>query len=72
MDDKNIYYINAMHKWPQVWYDDLSNFLKNLLSSDKTIIWHNLKYDLEILDYYQKNPNSKIEDKSNWQISLWI
>ncbi len=55
LDDSHIYYINRWHNWPQVTDDDLHSFLDFLFWSDKFIVWHNLKYDLEILELYRKN-----------------
>lgn len=80
LDDNNIFYINRMHSWDKV--DDLSlkNFLNNLFDLDILIIWHNLKYDLEItqlflwnIDWKKSNyisNNEKEREKENIQMSL--
>lgn len=74
LDDKNIFYINHLHKWEQVETNNLKDFINYLLSLDVEIIWHNLKYDLEIIENFL---NTKIWQKSQvknnkdyWQISL--
>ena len=55
LDDKNIFYINRLHNWPQVTDKSLKSFLNKLFSLDILIIWHNIKYDLEILELFQKS-----------------
>jgi len=55
LDEKNIYYINRMHRGPQVSDESLKTFLRNLLDSEKTLIAHNLKYDLEIIETFLKS-----------------
>ena len=73
LDDNNIYYINSMHEWPSVTKSKLREFLKNLLSSDKTIVWHNLKYDLEVINVFlseQSWVKEKIFNKNLWQKSF--
>jgi DNA polymerase-1 len=52
LDEKNIFYINLRHSWPKVNVDDLNDFLKKLFKLDITIIGHNIKYDLEIIDLF--------------------
>lgn len=76
LDDKNIFYINHLHEWNQVKTEDLKDFLKMLFSLDIEIIWHNLKYDLEIVELFlenfgEKKSQEKIQEHY-WQISLWI
>lgn len=77
LDDKNIYYINVEHKWPKVNKNDLKIFLKELLNSDITIIGHNIKYDLEIIELFINNTEneniwqSKV-DNSFWQMTLGL
>ena len=73
LDDNNIYYINVLHKWSSVSDFALKVFFKKLLSSDKTIIWHNLKYDLEIINVFLSGINpkkQKEEEKNLWQTSF--
>lgn len=73
LDNDNIYYINRLHKWESVTDIDLKNFLNNLFSFDILIVWHNLKYDLEILDLYRKNKkNSKNSTENHWQMTFGI
>lgn len=61
LDDDNIYYINKWHEWEKVADKDLVNFLNNLLNLDIIIVWHNLKYDLEIIDLYVKSIDEESE-----------
>jgi len=73
LDDTHIYYINRWHNWPKVADDDLHKFLDFLFWSDKLIVWHNLKYDLEILELYRKS--TKIAHKNeddNIQMTIGI
>ena len=73
LDDKNIYYINRLHGWKKIIDNDLKKFINNLLSLDILIVWHNLKYDLEILELFLKNSDSIsiIENKKIfWQMSF--
>lgn len=73
LDDKNIYYINRLHSGDSVWDSDLKDFIFNLLSLDILIVWHNLKYDLEILELFTKNINNKIKKNiwtTFWQMSF--
>lgn len=69
LDDSNLYYINRMHDWDKVSDDVLKTFLNKLLNSDMTIIGHNLKYDLEIIELFLKN-NYKKYSQNDWQIAL--
>ena len=71
LDDEHIYYINRLHTWKSVTDNELYSFLDFLLTSDKLIIWHNIKYDLEILELFMKNKYIKIE-KIFWQMSLGV
>lgn len=52
LDDKRIYYINRFHKWDRVSDVKLKSFLKSILELDILIVWHNIKYDLEIIDWF--------------------
>ena len=74
LDDKNIYYINRLHSWDCVNDYDLKDFLEKLFDLDILIVWHNLKYDLEILELFIKNAwninDNNYNNKSNWQIQL--
>lgn len=55
LDDKNIFYINRLHEWDKINDYDLKEFINKLLDSDKTLVAHNLKYDLEILEMFLAN-----------------
>jgi len=55
LDDKNLFYINRLHRWNKVSDLILKEFLQNLFNLDITIIGHNIKYDLEIVDLFLKN-----------------
>jgi DNA polymerase I-like protein with 3'-5' exonuclease and polymerase domains len=77
LDDKNIFYINRMHHWPQVHDGDLKDFLTTILESDLLIIWHNIKYDLEVIELFLENKSQKKseqketwEENISWQITL--
>jgi DNA polymerase I-like protein with 3'-5' exonuclease and polymerase domains len=76
IDDNNIFYINRLHKWSSINDNDLINFIEKLFKLEILIIWHNLKYDLEILELFIKNAwkknSNNYNDKSNWQIQLEI
>lgn len=71
VDDKNIFYINRLHKGEKVSDEALKNFLKNIFDLDILIIWHNLKYDLQIIENFLKN-NYDFEgnEEENKQISF--
>lgn len=81
LDEKNIYYINVAHNWPCVAKNELVEFLKLLLNSDITIIGHNIKYDLEIIELfinkasnweYIINKNQKLTSDNFWQMTLGL
>ena len=74
LDDDNIYYINRLHSWPQVSDDILKSFLQSLLDSDITIIWHNIKYDLQIMTLYLSGETYKDAPANDnfWQMWLGI
>lgn len=77
LDDENIFYINRLHVWPQVWDVKLQEFIQKILNLDITIIGHNLKYDLEIIELFL-DWESREAVKGNWtaelqdQLWLWI
>ncbi len=52
LDEDNIFYINRLHTGPKSDDRDIMDFIQKLLDSDKKIIGHNLKYDLEILTLF--------------------
>lgn len=85
LDEKNIFYINVAHNWPKVDKSKLRDFLNYLLNSDITIIGHNIKYDLEIIELFlkktlnwpvsgvveQKNEKKDVNSNNNfWQMTL--
>jgi DNA polymerase I-like protein with 3'-5' exonuclease and polymerase domains len=57
LDDERIYYINRLHYWNKVSDEVLKDFLNEILASSLLIVWHNLKYDLEVLEIFLKNPH---------------
>jgi DNA polymerase I-like protein with 3'-5' exonuclease and polymerase domains len=65
IDDERIYYINRLHSWNRISDWVLQKFVKSILSSDSLIIWHNLKYDLEILDLFLKNSIKRQNQKQD-------
>lgn len=70
IDDDKIYYINRLHEWQRVLDSELKEFLNNLFDLNTTIVWHNIKYDLEIIDLFLSSKNISLSGYSNWQISL--
>jgi hypothetical protein len=73
LDDKNIFYINRLHKWESVDDKNLKNFLNEIFELDILIIGHNIKYDLEIIELFLSGNNNKKEVEENfWQISLGL
>ena len=68
LDDENIFYINALHSGKKVERNDLKKFLKNVFDLNVLIVWHNLKYDLEIIENFLNREEEKNEDL---QISLF-
>ncbi len=71
LNDDNIFYINRLHSWDKVSDQELKVFLKNLFNLDITIIGHNIKYDLEIIDLFLKSKNTEKETNNNEQISIF-
>jgi len=73
INDDKIYYVNRLHEWKRVLDVDLKEFLIKIFNLDILIVWHNIKYDLEIIDLYLKKSILDLESESNWwQISLWL
>lgn len=73
IDDAHIYYINRKHRWAQVTESVLKKFLTSLLALDILIIWHNIKYDLEVIELYLQNGNDTLtENNSTHQLSMWM
>lgn len=70
LDDNNIFYINVWHTWKQVTQLQAKAFLQDILDSEILIIWHNLKYDLQIIDFFlQSDINNDI--LKVWQSTLF-
>lgn len=75
LDEKNIYYINFWHKnsKKRVSQNALNKFLNNLFLFDNlTIVWHNIKYDLEVIKIFLKKDfvGTKSQYLKSWQLSL--
>lgn len=73
--DDSIYYINHMHGWSQIATQALQDFLHKILASSLTIIGHNIKYDIQVIDVFFNNSEYNIASKKNsthWQTSLEI
>lgn len=70
LDDTHIYYINRLHDWPKVNDEILQKFITFLLNSDKTLVAHNLKHDLQILELYVNNSKKNNSQENLWQMSL--
>ncbi len=63
LDDSNIFYINRLHSWPQIWDTNIKDFIENIFNQNITIIWHNLKYDLEIIELFLGQKDEKLLKK---------
>ncbi|MDC0506189.1 hypothetical protein OAN96_01190 [Candidatus Gracilibacteria bacterium] len=72
LDDDNIYYINRLHRGSQIDNLQLQKFLQNILDSDKTVIGHNIKYDLQIITLFLENGSKKSSIQAGEQIGLGI
>jgi len=75
LDEDEIYYINLLHSWPQVDQENMQKFIQMILHSEVTVIWHNIKYDLQVLESFLKKWNEIIthsSDESLWQTTLEI
>ena len=70
LDDNNIFYINKWHAWEKVSDSNLKQFLEYLMNTNITIVWHNLKYDLEILENYLHSSKENISSENGSQMSL--
>ncbi len=75
----DLYYINRMHDWLQIEDKDLFIFLSSILESDTLLIWHNIKYDLQIINSFLFKKcistviEKKIKNENTWeQTSLVI
>ena len=72
LDDNRIYYINRLHSWNHVTDLSLKWFLNSIFAMDVLIVWHNLKYDLQIIDMFLSREFDENTQKFSWQISLAI
>ena len=52
LPEDDIYYINLMHRGPQVSYTLLQEFIAKLFASDILLIGHNIKYDIQVLEMF--------------------
>ena len=71
LDDERIYYINRLHYWNRVSDEALKSFLTDILASPLLIVWHNLKYDLEVLKMFLKWEWNKNKGEGTMQTSLF-
>ncbi len=72
LDEDNIFYINLMHRWPQVEWQHAQDFIKRLLSSEIVLIAHNFKYDLQIMQQFVSKEKEITHSLASefWQTSL--
>jgi len=63
------YYINFMHEWNKIEYQDGKTFIEDLFDLDITLIAHNAKYDIEVLNKFLKK--EQVILKKQWQSSLF-
>jgi DNA polymerase-1 len=73
LDEANIYYINLLHRWACVEYNHVQEFILNLFKQDIEIVWHNLKYDLQVIERFLSKDsvnNTPKEGLWNWQMTL--
>ena len=70
LDDRNIFYINRLHKWNSVDDEKLKDFLNKIFNLDILIIGHNIKYDLEIIELFLEKKNWENNKQNVWQMSL--
>jgi DNA polymerase I len=71
LDEDHIFYINFLHHGQKVSKREGKEFLKKLLESDKKIIGHNLKYDLEIIENFLSFVSEKEVKEKKTQTSLF-
>ncbi|MDD5213325.1 MAG: 5'-3' exonuclease H3TH domain-containing protein [Candidatus Gracilibacteria bacterium] len=72
LDDANIYYINHAHRGPQVSFTELKEFLDDIFNMDITIIGHNIKYDLEVIEsYFKSSGKTEVKKEELSQTSLF-
>lgn len=71
LDEKNIYYINRLHNGARVSDEKLQQFIQSLFDQDIKIIWHNLKYDIEVLLSFLQGGSSDVHSSTSWQSALF-
>ena len=75
LNENTIYYINLLHHWAHISPAECKIFLTNLLQSNITIIGHNLKYDLQVIEsFLSKTQNEwpSSQDSDFWQMKLGL
>lgn len=76
LDENNIFYINFLHRGPKIDWSEWRRFVEKLLNSKITLIAHNFKYDLQILESFisrEKTYNSWASSSWElWQMSMWV
>lgn len=66
------YYINMAHEWEKVDKKDFKDFIEKVLELDITLVAHNAKYDLQILNRFLKSEmETKKQDNKITQKSLF-
>jgi len=65
------YYINIGHSGNKIDTTTAQEFLQNLLDSDKTIVWHNLKYDLHVIYNFLEKKAETNPQNNTTQASLF-
>jgi DNA polymerase-1 len=76
LDENQIFYINFLHRGPTIDLSEWKRFVKRLLESNITLIAHNFKYDLQILENYlissDKEKSTQSSHSELWQMSMWL
>jgi DNA polymerase-1 len=73
--EEKLFYLNHLHAGAQLERDELKAFLRKILDSDLIIIGHNLKYDLQVIEYFlsaEKKETSCSQEQDFWQTTLGI
>ena len=60
LSEDEIYYINLMHRGPQVSYTLMQDFIARLFASDILLIGHNIKYDIQVLEMFLTRKSSSV------------
>lgn len=69
--EDNIFYINVKHEGENPGENNIKKFLKNMLDSDLEIVWHNIKYDLQIVGKFLSESQDAKVDIEKMQKSLF-